>query len=147
MAKDTLEYTADHTGAIVQFKTTRHEKINMTVASSFISVEQADISLKREIGNSSFEQTKSKAKTSWNNVLGKIMVEGGSIDQVRTFYSCLYRTLFFPQKMYEIDAAGKTIHYSPYNSKVMPGYLFSGTGFWDTFRALYPFFKSCLSVP
>ncbi len=111
----------------------------MLVASSFISVEQADINLKREIGNNGFEQTRNKAKASWNNVLGKIMVEGGSIDQVRTFYSCLYRTLFFPQKMYEIDATGKTMHYSPYNGKVMPGYLFSGTGFWDTFRALYPF--------
>jgi len=139
LANDTLEYTADHTGAIVQFKTARHEKINMSVASSFISFEQADISLKREIGKSSFDQTMNKAKASWNGVLGKIMVEGGSIDQVRTFYSCLYRTLFFPQKMYEIDATGKTIHYSPYNGKVMPGYLFSGTGFWDTFRALYPF--------
>jgi len=139
LAKDTLEYTADHTGAIVQFNTGRHEKINMSVASSFISFEQADISLKREIGKSSFDQTMNKAKASWNGVLGKIMVEGGSIDQVRTFYSCLYRTLFFPQKMYEIDATGKTIHYSPYNGKVMPGYLFSGTGFWDTFRALYPF--------
>ena len=139
LAKDTLEYTADHTGAIVQFKTARHEKINMLVASSFISFEQADITLKREIGKNSFEQTMNKAKASWNKELEKIMVEGGSIEQVRTFYSCLYRTLFFPQKMYEIDAAGKTIHYSPYNGKVMPGYLFSGTGFWDTFRALYPF--------
>ena len=139
LAKDTLEYKADHTGAIVQFKTTRLEKINVTVASSFISFEQADINLKKEIGGDSFDQTMSKGKASWNNVLGKIMVEGGSIDQVRTFYSCMYRALFFPQKMYEIDAAGKPIHYSPYNGKTLPGYLFSGTGFWDTFRALYPF--------
>src|SRR5688572_2419212 len=139
LAKDTLEYTAGHTGAIIQFKTNRREKINMSVASSFISFEQADINLKREIGKSSFDQTMNKAKASWNKELEKIMVEGGSIEQVRTFYSCLYRTLFFPQKMYEIDAEGKTIHYSPYNGKVMPGFLFSGTGFWDTFRALYPF--------
>ncbi|MGZ5221714.1 MAG: GH92 family glycosyl hydrolase, partial [Chitinophagaceae bacterium] len=139
LAKDTLEYTADHSGAIVQFKTNSHEKINMSVASSFISFEQAEINLKREIGRNNFDQTMTKARASWNKELGKIMVEGGSVEQVRTFYSCLYRTLFFPQKMYEVDAAGKTIHYSPYNGKVMPGYLFSGTGFWDTFRALYPF--------
>ena len=139
LAKDTLEYSADHTGAIVQFKTSRHEKINMSVASSFISFDQADINLKREIGRSNFDQTMNKAKAVWNNTLGKIKVEGGSVDQLHTFYSCLYRTLFFPQKMYETDEAGKTIHYSPYNGKVMPGYLFSGTGFWDTFRALFPF--------
>ena len=67
------------------------------------------------------------------------MVEGGTVDQMRTFYSCLYRTLQFPQKHYEIDAVGKIVHYSPYNGKVLPGYMFAGTGFWDTFRALYPF--------
>ena len=139
LAKDTLEYQADHTGAIVQFNTARLEQINMKVASSFISFEQADINLKLEIGGNSFEQTMNKGKASWNNVLGKILVEGGSIDQVRTFYSCLYRAVFFPQKMYEIDVTGKPIHYSPYNGKTLPGYLFSGTGFWDTFRALYPF--------
>ncbi len=139
LAKDTLEYTADHTGAIVQFKTKSHEVINMKVASSFISFEQAELNLKKEIGNSSFEQTMTKAKASWNDALSKIMAEGGTIDQVRTFYSCLYRTLFFPQKMYELDEKGNAVHYSPYNGKVMPGYLFSGTGFWDTFRALYPF--------
>jgi len=139
LAKDTLEYQADHTGAIVQFKTKRLEKINIRVASSFISYEQADINLKREIGANSFDQTVANGKTAWNNVLGKLMVEGGSIYQVKTFYSCLYRAVFFPQKMYEINAAGKPIHYSPYNGKILPGYLFSGTGFWDTFRALYPF--------
>ena len=80
-----------------------------------------------------------KAKAVWNKTAGRIMVEGGTVDQVRTFYSTLYRMLFFPMKLYEKDAAGNPIHYSPYNGKVLPGYLFGGTGFWDTFRALYPF--------
>lgn len=139
LATDTLEYTADHTGAIVQFRTKNRETVNMKVASSFISFEQAELNLKNEIGNSSFEQTKQKGKRTWNDALSKILVEGGTIDQVRTFYSCFYRTLFFPQKMYETDANGSIVHYSPYTGKVLPGYMFSGTGFWDTFRALYPF--------
>ena len=71
--------------------------------------------------------------------IGRIQVEGGTEEQVRTFYSTFYRTLFFPMKMYEIDASNKIIHYSPYTGKTMPGYRFAGTGFWDTFRALYPF--------
>ncbi len=139
LAKDTLQYADDHTGAVVQFKTERHEIIHVTVASSFISHEQAELNLRTEIGNRSFEQIMRNAKSRWNKELGRIAVEGGTVEQVQTFYSCLYRTLFFPQKMYETDASGKVLHYSPYNSKVMPGYLFSGTGFWDTFRALYPF--------
>src|SRR5882757_9208272 len=138
LAKDTLEYKADRTGAIVGFKTGKGEQVNLRIASSFISFEQAEINLK-EIGADDFDTVKAKAKATWNKTLNRIEPEGATIDQVRTFYSCFYRTLFFPNKLYEKDAAGNIVHYSPYNGKTMPGYLFGGTGFWDTFRALYPF--------
>ena len=139
LVKDSLELQANHAGAVIGFKTIKGEKVGLKVASSFISAEQADLNLKRELANDNFEATQAKAKDTWNKTLSRISVEGGTIDQVRTFYSCFYRTLFFPHKMYEIDAAGKTVHYSPYNGKTLPGYMFAGTGFWDTFRALYPF--------
>jgi predicted alpha-1,2-mannosidase len=139
LAKDTLELKSDHSGAIVGFKTEKGEKVGMKVASSFISVEQAEISLKRELANDTFEATQQKSRAVWNKTLSKISIEGGTVDQMRTFYSSLYRTLFFPNKLYEIDANNKIVHWSPYNGKTMPGYMFAGTGFWDTFRALYPF--------
>ncbi|MDB5201163.1 MAG: glycoside hydrolase family 92 protein [Ferruginibacter sp.] len=138
LAKDTLEYQADHVGAIVGFDTKKGEQVNLRVASSFISFDQAEINL-REIGNDDFNTVKSKGKAIWNNTLNRIQPEGGTIDQMRTFYSCFYRTLFFPNKLYEKNAAGMIVHYSPYNGKTLPGYMFGGTGFWDTFRALYPF--------
>ena len=134
-----LEYKGDHAGAVISFKTAYGEKVHLRVASSFISIEQAELNLKRELNHDSFDVTEQKAKAIWNKTLNHITVQGGTIDQTRTFYSCLYRMLFFPNKMYEIDAKGQMVHYSPYNGKVMPGYLFAGTGFWDTFRALYPF--------
>ncbi len=137
--KDSLEMTADHSGAIVGFRTKKGEKVNARIATSFISFEQAELNLRRELAGDSFEQTSAKAKKAWNDKLSRISVEGGTIDQVRTFYSCLYRTLFFPNKLYEIDASNKIVHWSPYNGKILPGYMFAGTGFWDTFRALYPF--------
>jgi predicted alpha-1,2-mannosidase len=139
LAHDSLEISANHTGAIIGFKTTKGEKVHLRVASSFISFEQAEINLKREIGADSFEATKEKAHQAWNKVLGRLQVEGGSVDQTRTFYSCLYRAVMFPNKLYEVDAQNKVVHYSPYTGKTMPGYMFAGTGFWDTFRALYPF--------
>ncbi|MEJ7558365.1 MAG: GH92 family glycosyl hydrolase [Pedobacter sp.] len=139
LLKGEMEVKADHSGAIIGFKTAKGEQVNMKVASSFISIEQADISLKRELANDSFDATKAKAKAIWNKTLSRVSVEGGTIDQTRTFYSCLYRTLFFPNKLYEMDANNKIMHWSPYNGKVLPGYMFAGTGFWDTFRALYPF--------
>lgn len=139
LVKDSLELYANHAGGVVGFKTARGEKIQIRVASSFISFEQAELNLQRELGKDDFETIKAKGKAIWNKTLGRIQVEGGSDAQLRTFYSCLYRTLFFPQKLYEIDANGKIMHYSPYNGKILPGYMFGGTGFWDTFRALYPF--------
>jgi predicted alpha-1,2-mannosidase len=132
------ESTSNHSGIVVGFKTKKGEQVHLKVASSFISQEQAELNLQREIGNSNFEAVCNHAELIWNQTLGKIEVSGGSDEQKRTFYSCLYRTLFFPNKLYEIDAAGKEVHWSPYNGKVLPGKMFGGTGFWDTFRALYP---------
>ncbi|MES2652794.1 MAG: GH92 family glycosyl hydrolase [Bacteroidota bacterium] len=139
LVKDTLEIQSDHSGAVIGFKTNNGEKVTAKVASSFISFEQAELNLKRELATDNFDATKAKAKAIWNKTLSKISIEGGTVDQTRTFYSSLYRTLFFPNKLYEIDANNKIVHWSPYNGQVLPGYMFAGTGFWDTFRALYPF--------
>lgn len=138
LVKDKLEMTADHAGAVVGFKTRKGQQVGVKVASSFISEEQALLNLQREVGNDSFDQTQAAAYQQWKEVLGKVVVDGGTDEQIRTFYSCLYRTVCFPQKHYEYDAANKLVHYSPYNGKVLPGYMYAGTGFWDTFRALYP---------
>ena len=133
-----LEQKADHTGAIIGFSTHKGEIVHARIASSFISFEQAAQNLK-ELGNDSFEQLAQKGNDAWNNVLGKIEVEGGNLDQYRTFYSCLYRSLLFPRKFYEFTADRQPIHYSPYNGQVLPGYMYTDTGFWDTFRCLFPF--------
>ncbi len=133
-----LEQKADHTGAIIGFSTRKGEIVHARIASSFISFEQAAQNLK-ELGNDSFEQLAQKGNDAWNNVLGKIEVEGGNLDQYRIFYSCLYRSLLFPRKFYEFTADGQPVHYSPYNGQVLPGYMYTDTGFWDTFRCLFPF--------
>lgn len=133
-----LEQKADHTGAIIGFSTRKGEIVHARIASSFISFEQAAQNLK-ELGNDSFEQLAQKGNDAWNNVLGKIEVESGNLDQYRTFYSCLYRSLLFPRKFYEFTADGQPVHYSPYNGQVLPGYMYTDTGFWDTFRCLFPF--------
>jgi predicted alpha-1,2-mannosidase len=129
-----------HAGAAISFKTKDGEKITAKVASSFISLEQAELNLSREIGNDTFNETKQKAETTWNNELGRIEVGGGSLEQNKTFYTALYRVLLFPRKFYELDANNEIIHYSPYNGQVLPGYMFTDNGFWDTFRAVFPFF-------
>jgi len=137
LATDKQELQTDHAGAVVTFSCKRGEQVHARVASSFISEAQAIQNLK-ELGNSSFETLLQKGRQRWNDVLGRISVEDTNIDNLRTFYSCLYRSTLFPRKFYEISANGDTLHYSPYNGKVLPGTMFTDTGFWDTFRSLFP---------
>jgi len=134
-----MDEEGDHVGAILGFKTSAGEKINVKVASSFISPEQAYLNLEKETNGKDFDQVCNEAEKEWNRQLGRIKIEGGSEDQIRTFYSCLYRSMLFPRKFYEINEKNEILHYSPYNGEVLPGYMFTDNGFWDTFRSQFPF--------
>ncbi|SFC79966.1 GH92 family glycosyl hydrolase [Algibacter pectinivorans] len=141
LIENSTENEGEHVGAIIGFKTKKGEEVHVKVASSFISPEQAQLNLNREIGDDNFKATLKKAKASWEKELGRIVVEDDNIDNLRTFYSCLYRVLLFPRQFHEIDKNNAIVHYSPYNGEVLPGYMFTDNGFWDTFRAVFPFFN------
>lgn len=136
LKENALQQTGYRTGAVIGFKTSKGEKVHARVASSFISTEQAMTNLK-ELGDDTFDSLVEQGRARWNSVLGRIDADG-EIDELRIFYSCLYRALLFPRKLYEITEEGNTVHYSPYNGKVLPGYIYTDTGFWDTFRCLFP---------
>ena len=137
---DALKSEGGHVGAVVSFKTRKGEQIGVKVASSFISAEQAERNLTKEIGTDGFAQTEAKAKAVWDKELGRVRVIDPSIDNRRTFYSALYRMLQFPRRFYEYDARGRKVHYSPYDGKVHDGPLYTDNGFWDTWRAVFPYF-------
>lgn len=138
IVEEHLDLQSDHVGAAIGFKVKRGEQVHAKVASSFISMEQAYQNLK-EIGDKSFAQVKDAAYKRWNDILGRIKVDDDNENRIATFYSCMYRSVLFPRNLSEIDVKGKTVHYSPYNGKTLPGYMFTDTGFWDTFRCLFPF--------
>ena len=129
---------AKHAGVVVRFAPTkRGEQVHVRVASSFISAEQAERNL-LELGEGGFDAVAARGRAAWNEVLGRIRVEGGTPDQQRTFYTCLYRALLFPRRFFEIGADGAPVHRSPTTGEVRPGVYFCDTGFWDTFRSLFP---------
>jgi predicted alpha-1,2-mannosidase len=134
------EVTGFHAQAAVRFATNRFDQVIARVASSFISLEQAQLNLDREAGKKTFEQVQQDGRQIWNQELGKIRVSTENIDHVRTFYSSLYRVLLFPRKFHEFDSDNNMVHYSPYNGEVLPGPMYTDNGFWDTFRAVFPFF-------
>lgn len=141
LVENSKENEGEHVGAIIGFETKKGETVHVKVASSFISPEQAQLNLNREIGNDTFQQTQIKAKKAWEKELSRIKIEDDNLDHIKTFYSCLYRVLLFPRKFYEFNEKNEVVHYSPYNGKVLPGYMFTDNGFWDTFRAVFPFFN------
>lgn len=128
----------EHVGGLLRFDIPKGEKLNVDVSSSYIDHEQAFVNLRRELGDKSFEEIKTAAEKIWETELGKIKVSEESYENCRTFYTCLYRTLIFPRKFYEIDRNGNIVHYSPYTGKVHSGYMYADNGFWDTFRAQFP---------
>ncbi len=141
LEKGSLKSEGEHTGAVISFETKKGEQIGVKVASSFVSIAQAEQNLKAEIGEDAFEETKQKGWGVWQKELSRIEIETANQDDLKTFYSCLYRTMLFPRKFYEITEQGKIVHYSPYNGKIEKGYMFTDNGFWDTFRAVFPFFN------
>lgn len=132
-----LQDSGDYVGAYISFK--KGTVVNAKVSSSFISFEQAERNYQQELaGATSLEQIKNKAELAWNKQLDKIEVEGGTDEEVATFYSCYFRSMLFPRQFFEYDAENNPIYYSPYDYKVHSGYMYTDDGFWDTFRSQFP---------
>ena len=134
-----------HVGAYVSFDTTDNGLVEVKVSSSFISHEQAWINLYRELPKSKkFHEILAEGRKSWNNELSKIKVKAENSDYGLSnkikFYSCFYRTILFPRQFHEYNIDGQQIHYSPYNGEILEGPLYTDNGFWDTFRAVFPFY-------
>ena len=111
-------------------------KVQVQLATSFISKEQALFNLPKQ----DFEETKTNAKASWEDLLGRFdVVETGPVD--RTFFDhCLYRLFLFPQTFYEVNEQGENIHMDLAAGTIKPGLLYTNNGFWDTFRTSFPLF-------
>ncbi len=135
--KDSLKGEGKGIGAYVEFE--KGIVVQAKAASSYISIDQANITLQNELGpHKTLEQTKIAAAKVWNDLLNRILVEGGTEEQKATFYSCMFRANLFSRKFYELNANNDPVYYSPYDGTVHKGYMFTDNGFWDTFRAQFP---------
>lgn len=113
--------------------------VQVKVASSYISSGQAEHNLQTELGHfKTLEDSKAAAWEIWNKHLNQILVEGGTEEEKATFYSCYFRASLFSRQFFEMDTVGKPYYFSPYDGQIHAGYLYTDTGFWDTFRAQFP---------
>lgn len=135
--KNNLSREVEGIGAYVQFA--KGSKVQAKVSTSYISPEQAEVTMTRELGkHSSVEVTKQAAADVWNQLLNRVLVDGGSEEDMKTFYSCMFRANLFSHKFYEEKEDGSPYYYSPYDEKIHDGYMFTDNGFWDTFRSQFP---------
>ncbi len=125
-------------GAYVGFDTKAGEAVTVRVGVSLISVEQAERNLRAEMPEEGFDPVVARAKSAWERQLAKVEVQGGTAAARKTFYTAMYHAVQFPHMLQETDAAGKMVHWSPYDGKVHSGEMFADDGFWDTFRAQFP---------
>ena len=127
----------DGLGVFLEFESA-NSLITARIATSFISLEQAQRNLQREVGARTFDEILGDSSDTWNGVLNRIHIEGASQEQMEIFYSCLYRAHLFPRAWYEYDEQGAPYHFSPYDGQVHAGVLYADNGFWDTHRTVYP---------
>ncbi|MDN3546932.1 GH92 family glycosyl hydrolase [Mucilaginibacter aquaedulcis] len=132
-----LNAEGDGIGAYLKFKD--GETVQVKVASSYISPEQAVLTLQNELGTyNGFDDTRKAADKVWNTLLGRMKIEGATEDEKATFYSCMYHANLFSHQFFEYGKDGKPYYYSPYDGKVHSGFMYTDNGFWDTFRAQFP---------
>ncbi|MEO6647544.1 MAG: GH92 family glycosyl hydrolase [Chitinophagaceae bacterium] len=135
--RDSLSGEGNGVGAYIEFK--KGEIVQAKIASSYISADQASLNVTQELGTyRKLEDTKTAAGKVWNRQLNRILAEGGTEEEMATFYSCFFRASLFSRQFYEYDSTGKPYYFSPYDGKIHDGYMFTDTGFWDTFRGQFP---------
>ncbi|MFD0371734.1 GH92 family glycosyl hydrolase [Streptomyces sp. NPDC127114] len=124
--------------------------VTLRIATSLISVEQAKANLADEIPEGTdFDTVRERAQQAWDEVLGRVTVEGATHDQLVTLYSSLYRLYLYPNSGFE--KVGSTYRYaSPFSppagpdtptrtgAQVVEGRPYVNNGFWDTYRTTWP---------
>ncbi|SDW69531.1 alpha-1,2-mannosidase, putative [Amycolatopsis xylanica] len=130
------------------------QTVNMRIATSLISVDQAKKNLAQELApTATLESVRDAAQKAWDEKLGVIEVEGASKDQLTTLYSNLYRLFLYPNSGHENTGtpAAPAYKYASFvspktgadtptqtGSKIVDGQTYVNNGFWDTYRTTWP---------
>lgn len=138
----------------VRFDPTRGRTIQLRIATSFISVEQAARNLEQELdATTTLAAVEARAEAAWAERLGLIEVDGATEDQLVTLYSNLYRLFLYPNSMSEnvgTSERPEPRYASPFHPPERPhtatktgcrlvvGECSVNNGFWDTYRTCWP---------
>ena len=140
-------------GGFVRLDAGADRTVELRIATSLISLDQAKANLAMEVGDKSFETVRDAAQSQWDDVLDVIEVEGATPTQLTTLYSNLYRLSLYPNSGHEnTGSAADPVwkHASPVadkvgqdsptttGAKIVDGKIYVNNGFWDTYRTTWP---------
>ncbi|HSC37688.1 MAG TPA: GH92 family glycosyl hydrolase, partial [Chitinophagaceae bacterium] len=128
-----LQQYGTRMGAYIGFTTNENEKVQVRIATSFISIEQARKNLQVELAGMDFNRLVQSTRNKWQTDLSRIRVEGVTEEQKSVFYTAMFHTMQFPREMSEY---GK--YYSAFDDRVHTGSSYTDFSLWDTYRALHP---------
>ncbi|MEJ5945002.1 GH92 family glycosyl hydrolase [Pseudokineococcus basanitobsidens] len=127
--------------------------VELRVATSFISLDQARANLAMEVAGRSFDDVRADAARQWDERLGVVEVQGASETELRSLYGSLYRLNLYPNSQFEnTGTADEPVyrHASPMaepageptatetGAEVVDGKIYVNNGFWDTYRTVWP---------
>lgn len=132
------EMVGDNVGVYFRFDTQEDEAIEVKVGISYVSIENARENLEAEQSGFDFNVVRSQTSEDWNQLLSRILVEGGTNDQRVMFYSALYHILLHPNVLQDVNGQYPAME-SPQINTVKQGNRYTVFSLWDTYRNVHPF--------
>lgn len=100
----TKQMSGDDTGVWFTYDTRAGEQVEVSMGVSFVSIENARENLNAEQPDgTTFDALYAAARKDWNDDLSRILVEGGTEEQKRVFYTAMYHTLIHPNILQDVN--------------------------------------------
>lgn len=123
-------------GAVISFPESAGKAVELSVAISFISIEQAHLNMAHDNPKLTFDQHRQKARDLWREQLARLDVTGATDSEKRIFYSAAYRAMQMPTTMSEAGGAYVGLDKKVHKTKGFTYY--SDFTLWDTMHTYHP---------
>lgn len=129
------EVVGDSIGTYFSYDFKVPTQVEVKIGVSYVSIANARENLEKETANRSFEDIRKVTSKKWNDLLGRIQVEGGSKDDKTIFYTALYHTLMHPNILNDVN--GEYPKMQNRETLKTDGTRYTVFSFWDTYRNLH----------
>lgn len=126
------EMSGDDIGVWFKYDTEEDEVIEVKMGVSFVSIENARLNMNTEQPDFNFDKVRAAAGKMWNDDLSRVMVEGGTNDDKKIFYTAMYHLLIHPNIIQDVNGEYPMME----SLKVghTTGNRYTVFSLWDTYR-------------